>query len=361
MQALLKIKNLSLPSWQLSWAPDDIRALRLALGVTLAMALALGIHWPLSYLTPILTLSFLSLKKPCFGLKGGLKLLLVMISAGFVGLVIAVFFIDYPVVCMLLIGVLLLNIFYLNTAGTSPLMVTLLLLSVTVIPILGQQSTILALGFGAGFLVAVIVTLLITWLMNGLLPDPPINPQSLKTSKASQEIKKTITEDERVNAAWTSTFVVLPIILLFFSFELTSAALVMIFVVMLAQNTDMQTGFKGCVGMIIGNSIGGLVAIIFYTILMLAPTYTFMILLMLLVSLMSAPKIFSPHKHAPLAKMALSTVLLLIGSTVLSDDADAGSKFHTRIMQIFMVTIYVVAAFSLAQLVNDKISAKRNS
>ena len=41
--------------------PVSIRIIRLALGVTISVALAYGIEWPLSFLFPVLTAVFLSL------------------------------------------------------------------------------------------------------------------------------------------------------------------------------------------------------------------------------------------------------------------------------------------------------------
>lgn len=347
-------KQWSLPSWQVNWEPNQIRAMRMALGVTLALAVALAGNWPMSFLLPVLTTSFMKSSGPCISLRQGGMILGGIVAAGMVGLMLSIFFIDYPVVCMLLIGVLLMNIFYLNTSGFSPFLIVLLLICVTTIPILGQQSNALAVGFGLFFMVAAILAMLINWLMHGLLPDSPKTVLSMAAKEVAAPPKK-LADDERLNSALTSTFVVLPIVLLFFSLELSNAALIMIFVVILAQNPDLQTGFKGCVAMILGNTVGGVVAIVMYNLIMLAPTFTFLVLLMLLVSLVATPMVFSGKKFAPLIAMALSTVVLLIGSTVLSDGAGAADKFYSRIIQIFMVTLYVVAAFSLAQLVNDKL------
>ena len=48
-----------------------VRVLRYATGAALAMAVAMGIDWQLSYLLPVLSLSFLASPDPCPTLKQG--------------------------------------------------------------------------------------------------------------------------------------------------------------------------------------------------------------------------------------------------------------------------------------------------
>ena len=55
----------------------DLRILRYAVGSTLAMAVAMGLDWPLSFLTPVLTLSFLASPAPRPTLKMGLGFILI--------------------------------------------------------------------------------------------------------------------------------------------------------------------------------------------------------------------------------------------------------------------------------------------
>ncbi len=53
--------------------PQNRRALRYAIGVTIASALAFGIAWPLSFLFPVLSAVFLALPIPKFTLKQGFR------------------------------------------------------------------------------------------------------------------------------------------------------------------------------------------------------------------------------------------------------------------------------------------------
>ncbi len=347
-------KYFCLPSWRLDWEPQHIRALRLALGVTLAMAVAQGFAWPLAFIAPILTTSFMNSKKPCPGFKQGLSLLIVIVIACLAGLGISWFFIDYPLLCMLIIGLALMNIFYLNTGGFSPFLVVLLLICCTLLPVLAQQSFVLALLVSFGLLFAPLVALLINWLLHALLPDNDISEQQIESADAL-EVKHEKPIPQRVKTTLTSLVAVMPVVLLVFTLELTNSALIMIFAVMLAQNPDLQTGYKGCIALILGNSIGGLIAAAMFTLLTFIPSYWFMLMLSFLVASVCAQTAFSDRKMAPLAGMVLSTVVLLVGSALLSGDVTAGEKFLTRILQIFLLTLYIVGAFSLASMDFSKV------
>ncbi|SMF29020.1 Predicted membrane protein [Alteromonadaceae bacterium Bs31] len=339
----------SLPVWRLNWKPAHIRTLRLSLGVTLAMAIAQAFAWPLAFITPVLTTSFMNGNKPCPGLKQGISLLIVIVLACIAGLTISWFLIDYPVICMLVIGVALMNIFYLNSGGFSPFLVVLLLICCTLLPLLAQQSFGLSLLVAFGLLFAALLALLINWLLHGLLPDNDITEQQIENADAL-EVQEGKPVAQRVKMTLTSLIAVMPVVLIVFTMELTNSALIMIFAVMLAQNPDLQTGYKGCLALIVGNTLGGIVAGVIFSMLIFVPSYGFMLMLTFIVASLCAQTAFSDHKLSPLAGMVLSTVVLLVGSALLSADATALEKFVTRILQILTLTLYIVGAFSLASM-----------
>jgi len=339
----------SKPHWRMHWQANDIRALRLALGISIAMVLSQSMAWPLAFIAPILTTSFMNSRAPCPGLKQGLSLLIVIIIACFAGLTISWLFIDYPILCLTIIGVALMNIFYLNTGGFSPFLVVLLLVCVTLLPLMAQQSQGLALLVAFGLLIGAIVALLVNWLLHAIFPDHDISAQQIENADPLEtNAQKPI--DARVKTTLTSMFVVLPIVFLVYILEMSNAALIMIFTVIFAQNPDLQSGYKACIALIIGNCMGGLAAAIIFSLMMFVPSLVFLWLVTFVTSVICAQHIFSDKKHAPLAAMALSTIVLLVGSALLSGDASAGEKFITRILQILGLTLYIVGAFSLASL-----------
>jgi hypothetical protein len=94
---------------------------------------------------------------------------------------------------------------------------------------------------------------------------------------------------------------------------------------------------------------------VFYELLVAAPTLGFFIALTALTTLLLGTRIFSDRREAPLYATVLSTVLLLIGGSIAPFGDDAGAKFTLRIGQILVAVVYVVGALALI----DRIRAER--
>ena len=55
--------------------PANVRALRITLGTTLAIAVAYGVAWPLAFLMPLFVVMFLAMPGPWFGWKMALQII----------------------------------------------------------------------------------------------------------------------------------------------------------------------------------------------------------------------------------------------------------------------------------------------
>ena len=113
--------------------------------------------------------------------------------------------------------------------------------------------------------------------------------------------------------------------------------------------------FKVGKALIIGNTIGGLVAIVVYEVLTIVPEYSFLLGLILLGGLTFGTHVFGQSKLASVFGMAFSTFLLIICSVTASDSDGAGGKVTSRVLQIMVAVIYVVSAFGLI----GKLKSKR--
>jgi hypothetical protein len=151
---------------------------------------------------------------------------------------------------------------------------------------------------------------------------------------------------ERLRDAIETTLVVLPVFILFYTLQLAGSLLILIFVALLSSQPGFAQNFKAGAALILGNVVGGVVAILFYELLVVMPEFQFLLLLTLLTGLLLGSRVFSGRKAAPLFGMAFSTVLLIIGSTT-SGNAEAGAKVYTRVVQIMVAVTYVVTAFGI--------------
>jgi len=328
--------------------PRGIRILRLGIGITLAAGVALGIGWPISFLTAVLTTSLLASGAACPSLRSGAMLIAIIALAAIFGLaVVAPLAIHYPLVCAVAVGLFLFLIFRASYGGASPFLILWLLIAVLLLPMIAQESLAAAQTVAGGMLLSGAAALGFTWLAHVLVPDPrgaEATPPAPKAAQAAQA-----DEANRNARAATTTFVVYPVALVFYAFGLTSDLLVLVFIAILAQQPSLIAGRKAGGALILGNLGGGLAAILFYQLLVAAPTLGFFIALTALTTLGLAIRIFSERPDAPLYSTVLSTVLLLIGGAVAPFGDDVGTKFTLRIFQILAAVLYVVGALTLIE------------
>ena len=107
---------------------QHIRALRYAVGVTIATVLAFGIAWPLSFLFPVLSAVFLALPLPKLTLKQGLRSMRDTLFAFGVGFIFTQFILPFPVIYVPLLAIALFQTYYhLNRGGSLWLVLMLLI------------------------------------------------------------------------------------------------------------------------------------------------------------------------------------------------------------------------------------------
>ena len=150
-----------------------VRTFRYALGSTLAIAVALGIDWQLSYLTPVLTLSFLGSGRP--PARKLVAFLVVVVAACAIGVLVSGVLLPYPGVFLLVEGLTLYLLFYHGARGASPLVVTWLMIALTVIPMVALQSMGLAVAVAKGIVVGTVAALIVAWTAHALVPDPSVD------------------------------------------------------------------------------------------------------------------------------------------------------------------------------------------
>jgi hypothetical protein len=156
--------------WTLS--PRDRRVLRYAMGATLCVAIALGFGWPLSFLTPVLSLGFLAAPAR-LGLRAGIGFVATIAVACLAGLLLTYYLLPYPLVYLPFAGLLLFHLFHAKSGGASPLLITWLLIALLVLPLMGLQSAQLSLFVAAGIVTGAMVTMLMVWLIWAMFPAPP--------------------------------------------------------------------------------------------------------------------------------------------------------------------------------------------
>jgi len=321
-------------------AADRTCVLRYATGISICVALSLGVGWTMSALAPVLAAAFLGNRNPQPNLKATLSILLAIVLIFGVGLFLTIFLYPYPAVFLLLFCSALYLNFYAAAGGASAFVVLLYTMAILLLPLLGGPNPPLALVIAQGFLLSAGVALFSTHLAHTLFPGG--------TAASVKEPLATTTR-EAAASAWLSTAVILPFALICLVFNLSGAVLPLIMIAMLSQKPDFSTGAAGGKALIAANLGGGLVAVIFYQLLLVSPTYLFAVCGFFALALLFGRQLFSDKPLAPLYGSAFSTVLILIGTGTSEYSGEADANFYVRILQITFAVCYVIGALSLLQ------------
>lgn len=313
--------------------------LRYVIGSTFIVAVTALMNYDLAYLTSVLALGYLAPGAKPLTLKQGLDFILALILITGLTVVFSELFLDYTLVFMPLLALGLLWLYF--TDKLSGMVKLFLLISLIIIPFVSIDS-----GAIGGF---VAVRLVFNAFMAIILSQIaflvfPLSEADAIFAKEQKDANKQ-SEKERFTYAVHIILIILPVLLLFYIFKLSSSVLILTFIAILSMSPALANPKVGMV-MIIANVLGGVFAILAYRFLVLVPNFTFMILLTLCVGFLFGNRLFSKHKLAVVFGSGFSTFLLILGS-VTSSDAEAGDKVWSRIIQIAIAVIYVVVAFAI--------------
>jgi hypothetical protein len=307
------------------------------------MAIATGFGWELSYLVPVLSLSFLSSADKPLNVKSGLAFIGIVGIAAYLGWTLGNRVIPYPLVYVPLVGLILFRLFYAGRLGRSKLLVMWLLLAITIIPLVRLLQPSIALFVAQGIFKNVLVTVGIAVAAFALMPEPAYSASDPPPHKPTPPVP---TRGEAFRGAMLATAVVLPLLTLFYLFRFTGAVLILVFVAILSSQPAFSANFKVGKALIIGNVIGGIISIVFYEVLVMAPVFILMLMMTFSIGLILGWRVFSGKPVSAVFGLAYSTVLLIIGSTTTST-SDAGTEVYSRVLQITIAVVYVVIAFGL--------------
>lgn len=331
------------------WSIKDIRALRFAFGLTLATAICFGVAWPLSFVSVLLVGKLLSTNKPYLEPRECLGLFVIISVSMFGGLLLALTLLQYPSAFIITLTFILLRIYYLGSRGAAPIMIIMMLIGFTVVPLLGLQSMTLALEAVLALIFSTAAALLIACIAYALVPGGEI-------AKSTAQQK---TEHGDLGSAIKSTIVVLPLLLYVYLGNKSDAILMLIFVAILSQNTELESGVKSGIGLVLGNLIGGAFGIVIYNALVAVPSYTFFILLMASVWLIFSQQVFREAPRGALFGIAMSTVIVVLSGALGFFSTDASSTVYVRIFQLTLVAAYIALSFSIINLLTQPFTSKQ--
>lgn len=321
--------------------------LRYVVGSCFILGVTSLLNYDLAYLTSVLALGYMAPgAKPLTLKQGGSFIVILTIITGLT-VVFTELFLDYALVFMPL---LLLSLLWLYYTDKLPMMVKLFaLISLVIIPFVSIDANAIGSYVAVRLVFNAFMAIILSQLVFRVFP---LCEADIPFEKKKQEVKKQ-SEQERFLYAVRIILILLPVLLLFYMFKLSSSVLVLTFIAILSISPALANPKVGLV-MIVANVLGGLFGILAYRLLVVVPNFSFMIMVALCIGLFFGSRLFSESKYASIFGSGFSTFLLILGS-VTSSDAEAGAKVWSRVIQISIAVTYVVIAFAiLNRIINSK-------
>ncbi|NOH98256.1 DUF2955 domain-containing protein [Vibrio sp. 99-70-13A1] len=310
------------------------RILRYMVGVTLSVFLAAWINWPLAFVAPVFTAKFL-VDKPTLHKETVYELLLAMLVTMALGLMLSRGITHYPIPLLILVGLMMLWGYYLFTDPKWNLFGTILLIAVLMLPFMAISNPGVSLYLASGLATSGAVAVGIFALVHIFFPEPK--------AKFAGFAKPPISKQERWYAAFRAMIISFPVVCFFFIFQISEALLTMMFIALLSLMITAEKSIKLSAFLVISNGIGGLLAIAAFSILSIVPNILFYSIFIGLIAIVIARKIYTIPAKAPIFATAFSTLLVLIGSTLMSS-GDIDSNTFVRIFQLLLIGIYMILA-----------------
>ena len=331
-------------------APDvrsarrQAQVFRFASGLTLSCALAFGIGWPLSYLTPVLAAKFLTVPR-AIPPKMAVGVLALLGACLLFATQVLLPTLDYPAVHLLLTALFIFWLFYWKARGGQPVVVVLLLMSILAIPLVGTVDPELAGAVAIGIYFCGIVSIGVVYVVSALIPDPEGIPPE---SSAAPEVAADRDSRLQTRLALRSTIVLFPLAAALQLFSLTSATVALVMALVLSLEPEYGKHLAAGKGLIMAHAAGGLVSVALYQLLIFVPTFTFFILLVLLSGLWIGDRIFSESVLGKLLGTGVTTVFIVLGPS-LTGSSEAGESLALRLLLIAGSVLYVVFAFGFLE------------
>lgn len=327
-------------------AAEGVRraALRLAFGVTACFAVVEALGWDATFLAPLLAATMLiKPRSPSLG-EGLVVIVLIALSTHAV-LILTTALIGNPAVLILALALVLYLSFYAHRRGAPELVTLLFQVSAVALPTIAILSPDGAGTFATTLLLAGVVALMTVWVAHAALPVPA----AFVTDTAAAASTLPAEPATAARHALLDTLVLLPVLAWYILDATQVAVVVMIIIVTLLRQHDPQKGQRAALGLILGNLIGGIAAVIAYNLVLLSNTLLFFITVCLAASLIFAGRIVAAGDRAPIYALAFSTFILLLGTGLTPLPGGSGEAFVSRLFSVLLSSAYAIGVLSLVR------------
>jgi uncharacterized membrane protein YccC len=329
--------------------PHDIEAsanrhaLRIALAATLAFTIAELANWEFSFLAPMLAVQFLAAARSAPGLRQGAAVPLVILIATSLALGISTLTVLTPVVLLLLISLVICLSFYGQRRGAPNVVMLLIQISFCCIPVIHAISFDLAFLFMTALIQGSIAAIITVWVVYWLIPSPPIRNGGEPPSPAPPGHEPAVA----ARIALSDTLILLPVLVAFIMRGDINNIIVLMIALNLLRAVEPEQSGRIATAIILGNVVGGAIAVLAYQFVDLGGSLVFFVLIVLAMSLWFGGRIVGGGPKAPVYAIAFATFLLMLGLGVSPLPGGSEELFATRIIKILIASAYTIGALSL--------------
>lgn len=322
------------------------RIFRLVFVTAFALWISQAVNWSASFILPVLLSMLLAIPLPGLSLKQGLIFILALVIPIWLSTWFLLPVLTYqPLVGMLLLIAGCFWAFYYSASGGSPILGAFLTMGLAIVAAVGSDSIDSVIAVDKALTFNAIIAIALLWLAHALLPDKPMESGSKAKPKAEKPSR-----DDAIRSAWRSTVIVLPVIVFFLLYAGSSSYLVvMIKVASMGQQAENDETKQVGKSLLLSTFIGGVGAVIIWTLMSIWPSLINLVLLVVLAGLVMGRKVFQGQGmtvDAGTWSYAFMTMLVIIVPALMDGaggDA-AGVKFYDRIAMLAWATLYGVAA-----------------
>ena len=330
----------ALPSRRAGTDPIDAArlhfVLRFSVGTTAAFIVCEWMGWQPSALAPVLTgvlLANLPMSPPP---KVGIALIIAMGFSAWFAFFLTALLSQTPSLLFGVIGLVMFLAFAGLAQAKAQLPLTLLLMCIAVIPVVTLTVSQYA-GILSGLLVkAMALAVIFTWIAFAIWPLPsPKSPDPPALAHRSP-----------IAAAAIGTAIVLPVMLVYMLFGLTDAIPVLLTTVLLVAKMEEERGAAGGWAKLIGNFLGGFVAIAAYYVLAIAPSLATLALITFLIGIGFAQQIVKGGVRGGNALLGYNAAMVIFGLALLKGPANSGT-WGARVVQFAIACTFAVGMMRL--------------
>lgn len=320
------------------FSTNDRFILRMAVGATLAFALSLIFDLPLSFFAPLLVVKTLPSMPTFPSLIQGLLMPIVMWIGTTAAMIVVSLFSDAPLVELLILTLVLFLTYYAKRRGVPGVIALLLQIAFCIVPLYGTVSLAMAHSIVEVLqdsTVVLAVTLFLSHLLVPALPVPmpaaPAPPPGLPPADAAR-------------VALADILVLLPLLLnllLYSAFH--NFVMLMMTINILSDLEPTRSRITGR-NMIIGNTLGGLLAVGAQQFVFLADSLVFFLLTVFLAVLWFARGLSRGGLSNDFFRIAAGTFILILGLAITPEHGGSEMSYFQRILHILVASVYASAA-----------------